>query len=641
MVGQVCPNNQSDLRGIAHLNGVPAPKTSLRLVRRCVACLLILVVGFDPRALATIVHPELTRCPLCDQTFVITQLVSYSRFGEIPRDLYRTPVVPDRDPIVCPHCLYASFGWDRLELTPQTRSLLREFLKNPKLDLSAEERAAIGGAAPDSRLRSRWFSGLLLARECYRIRFAHRDDPHDFPLKMYYATRESPDRDADLLHRHYRKLAIAFLARQTEEVQITEHRRAVFTYLRGELLRRDGNLEAASRFLGLAKQIAERYSQDELEGRQDSLLWLAEFADEQLLRIEAVGVPTNALAPWLHPYVDDVTMAQVLRRKVALQMLVARDDRAAWEVIADFALASRENLLGIDHTLNVDLLRYRANPRLWSAVQRDFAQWLPGPLPPTDDELRAQASELTLFLNGNAGQSATTVVDPKPGETLKELAKRTGNAVSRIRELNSGLANTDDDDAWATPIKVVRLPRDWKEYRLIESVAAKVEAGDASAIGYWWRWCDTLSESSIHRFHYEIQRCLAALGRLPDDRVGLPDPRAPVGTETRLLSDCLRYRRGERPLRDSLLAKLDSDHLERAELILSTLQAGRDSSALDRVLETMRRNPKYCPEEYIRAFASTDHDAALEQIARFRDGFNRKGIEDIRAAIKLRQLLQP
>ena len=126
MVGQTFWNVKPDFQGIAHLNNLPDHKISALHVRRCVACLLVLIVGFGPQALATIVHPELTRCPICDQTFVITQLVSYSQFGEIPRDLYQTPVVPDRNPIVCPHCLYASFGWDRLELTPESRSVLRE-----------------------------------------------------------------------------------------------------------------------------------------------------------------------------------------------------------------------------------------------------------------------------------------------------------------------------------------------------------------------------------------------------------------------------------------------------------------------------------------------------------------------------------
>lgn len=253
-------------------------------------------------AQATMVVPELHECPVCGEKSVTQSLASYSMFGEPARDFSDQPSFAFARADVCPNDLFASWpdSWGKIE--PADKAKLADFLKQPALNLTDQEKAIIGGHEKEFR-EGRWFLPLW-ARTCDSYRTLNDRDKFDRILRLHYAggyfdpSRPPKDFEQRLIV-HYREDAITAL----KDVQLADwpkpDEKRVFAYLHAELTRQAGrDAEAVELF---QKVIATESSQKP----DEETSWILQWATEQILRAGPEAKDVDLLVAAIIPEMPD------------------------------------------------------------------------------------------------------------------------------------------------------------------------------------------------------------------------------------------------------------------------------------------------------------------------------------------------
>ncbi len=507
----------------------------LRHLLSVLALFPLFTIANHSTAWATTVIPSSTRCPLCDKSFVVMEIGSYNTFGEQSRDLGSSPFARFAEARTCPYCLYSSLSCDFAEVTAAEKDALRKLLADFRLKPLPEEAKALAAAQEDSRLRDQDYLGLVMARQCNALRKPDAQREFHLSLLLFYQSKYV---ECDELHAFYRKRAIQSLQRELDSGRFPTREQAMFTYLLGELLRQDGQNDAAIREFTRAVRIAEPLSASKSKDDGDSCQWIIDWSREQSYRARFAKESIENLRPLLAVPGKAKDTQAGLQRDIALETLAARTDRDAWRVLADFATANPENLDCLVKTTHLSEEQLRIDPRLWELFQRQYAAAV-GNIGQNRGDREPEAwrrTELGKIIaggeygfTGNPENAAVlkkylpefdrdifVEVKGNPKETVNDLADRLAagdrraSEPQRLIELNSRF-KSPKDKIGSQPLRVIRTPPVWTETRLMASLHRVIRSGDPQAIEFYFRWCQTVGPVGLDRFKYYISYCLDAL----------------------------------------------------------------------------------------------------------------------------------
>ncbi len=253
-------------------------------------------------AQATSVRPVLHECPVCGEKSVTIALMSYSSFGEPARDLSDSPRHSFSNVEVCPNDLFAGWSGTWKSMKPDEKAKLAEFLKQPTLHLTDQEKEIIEGHEAEFR-KSRWFP-LIWARSCDELRSLEPREKFDrilwFHYKGCYTDEHHKATELETrLTAHYREQAITALKEaQTAEWAKPLDKR-VYAYLQAELTRQAGRDDEA---LSLFQNVI--HSERALKPDEETS-WILAWATEQSLRVGDEAKDPNLLISAILPDMPD------------------------------------------------------------------------------------------------------------------------------------------------------------------------------------------------------------------------------------------------------------------------------------------------------------------------------------------------
>lgn len=300
---------------------------------------------------ATSVAPHDFTCPVCDQPFVDSVVMSYNSFGYRPArdEIFRPPHAARRDVRICPHDLYASWEdrWEDQETDNQQR--LVQLLKQPAISLTGQEKKIAGTDAAKLR-NSPWWE-IWWARTCDQARGLDLQSEDSPSLSLYYAgDLKSSEPWIRELTESYREQAIAELAALTDPQG---------RYLRAELMRQSGKTgEAGQEFQKLAKELSKPGAKEDQEALAERE-WFRMICDEGVFLSEAADLAAGKLSAWLissfpQPEQNSNRSGAWSRHRIALQVLIERSmagDAESRELLWKSIASDPKRLLAVHETL--------------------------------------------------------------------------------------------------------------------------------------------------------------------------------------------------------------------------------------------------------------------------------------------------
>lgn len=229
-------------------------------------------------AAATTVNWVDHACPICGTVSVTMQLGSYHQSGEPAHDLSDSPGFSFHGVDVCPNDLFASWqsNWDRVD--PTDKAKLSEFLKQPCVVLTAQEKAIVGDHLDQLKLSCWWEE--LWARSCDEIR---KPDPrHRWrrAIAMNHTGLVATSDWEKKLAAHYREQAIIELKAATTSSWATDVEKRISSYLEAELTRQAGRVDEAK---VLFRKVI---SHEKTLPPNEDFAWIASWSGDQLALID-------------------------------------------------------------------------------------------------------------------------------------------------------------------------------------------------------------------------------------------------------------------------------------------------------------------------------------------------------------------
>jgi uncharacterized protein (DUF2225 family) len=640
---------------------------------RAMAIVLLIVMAISSTASATTVFPALTKCPLCDKSFVIMKIGSFNTFGRHARDLSSSPFTLFTKAQICPYCLYSALSSDFDEIASDEKEAMKKFLADFRLKLSAEETKAVFNAEEETRLRDPDYLGLLMARQCYELRKKVSKRDLDLAMLLFYETKYGNHEE---LHASYRKRAIETLQRVLNAEPFSSQEEATYNYLLGELLRQDGQIDAAVRSFTHAAARAERLLLIEPKTDRDSYRWIIEWSREQTDRAKFAKEPVERLRPLLTASEDSENEEAASRSEIALETLAARTDRDSWRVLTDFFLTDPKNLDYWTRNIQLKEAQLRIDPRLRDYIQQQY-EATEKQIDQSNEEkdlerLYGRIRKLGWILAGGdyefSGNTENAAVLQKAlpefnrdsilieikgnsNDTIKEAAERLAvldpwsSEPGRLLELNPAFKE-ETDKVGSQPLRVVRTPPLWTERRLMSNLHLLIRAGDRQAIDFFFRWCHTVGPESLERFSFYIRNCLEALAAKTDLWTVPPELEKSDIAEQRFLACCLHYLRGDKNAAEKLLSYLEGEKENEGELAIDCFANRLDTTAKEPILRHLEadKNYKFMMEHRVYAYLTRICAAAdlprIEAIAARQPLGLRDDVEEIVVKIRIRQLLQ-
>lgn len=235
------------------------------------ATFLLMVTFSAQPAIATTTYAQVIKCPLTGKSFVVRRVGSYTSFGAISRDLGNHPRYTFFGHLdASPWIPYAAFPADFAKVTDDEVDRLRK-LAPTVLDFAKRDAAATFGIeGKQYDLLERNLRIWFVARQCYFVRSA--DPARDVRLAMQgyvLAKTFAPDQLS-----MFRKQVISTIDSALASNGLRDSELALSFYLRGEMLRCEGNHAAAIDAYASARTTAVKLNDKELE-------WLITWCDEQ------------------------------------------------------------------------------------------------------------------------------------------------------------------------------------------------------------------------------------------------------------------------------------------------------------------------------------------------------------------------
>ena len=629
---------------------------------------------------ATKVFPAERKCPVCLETFITMELGSYSSFGESERDLSDSPAIVFDGVEICPYCLFASLksDFDRPSLTE--RKNLRAKLPTISVGLQKPERIALLATPENNWLWRESFLGLLLARQCYS--WCRPDAARDMTvlLHLYYS---STGDCSDNLHRYYRQQCLNTLSALlvTHTYQGTEE--AVFTYLLGELNRRDGREEEAVRLYAKASALAQALPAPK-NNDEASSDWIVSWAFEQTCRIQFATNSVQSLASLINAPESKTNTGDnrcETMRKVAIQTLAARQDVEAWSALAAYIMQDPPRLDTVNSFVRLTAEKLKIDVKLWAWVEQRYQEAL------RQTKKFGQDADITWIRTKNQfyhlfTESESSVFESeddekklasafaekpfpytllphqlKPGEMLSSISIQHRTTTKRILELNPSIKNPNKIipplDIWCP-----EMPLGWSEQKVLNNLTPLLQAGNTNAISFFFGWMGTVGENTFESSSsYRLCHNLAALATAPTSwRV--PDKERLAGNPQQIfLRDCLALIHGNSDIERHLLNHVVSGKEPEASIALASLGAIRNPVAKATVLSRLEKTPddhfdEFAALSYLKAVATPEDLPTLKRIARSRcpslsnnqhrdlSAYNRRDIETAMKVILLRSVIK-
>lgn len=538
--------------------------TKSPLLLRFVLWIALALVVPNREAGATDVSPVEKNCPVCHETFVVMNLLSYFQAGESPRDL--SDEFQYHGVTTCPFCLYSAFESDFSNPTESEKAALREFLKDSCLKLTDVERSWLApGGKPQSIGNDRILQALL-ARACYRMR--GENPGRDVKLARYLCHCAHTGEDGGTLEVQYRREAIAIINSRLDEHAVTGGEEAVYTYLKAELCRLEGNTNEALRSFDLASELVR--SLPPQTGRVScgtiSYGWVPDWAYEQSCRIRFQGESIKSLAARidagntldLH---KPSRLPEDIQRKVAIQTLAERSDSESWTELVRFIMQDPANLIEVDRQARMTSNKLRSDSALWTWIANQYDRackdvnekglagndtetWIrnrfrwrmEGTSSGEPDDEPTLSKALPVMLQDGIFR----VYSVLPGDTMSSVATVSHTTVARLMSLNPHVTNADMISK-SMELRLLKVPDGWTETKVIDALYCVLKRGDPVGFEYFDAWSKTLDRTSISKNYYSIKNCFSAIMDHPEL---LASWRRDPTTES-FLQTCLAYLAGD------------------------------------------------------------------------------------------------
>ena len=500
---------------------------------RFILCFSIFLLTMTS-AMATEMMTESNTCPVCDETFISTEISSYySGQYEQEHDLSGSPSALFGEAQTCPYCLYSSLKSDFSNISPDEKEKLKSYLEHVDLKLSKQKIETIfKKPVVDSALTHDHLLSIYLARDCYKLRKKNEKSDFNLLLCLYYMTKR--DIYANL-NETYREQLIELLADQLQRNIYEEGKRAVLTYLLGELYRLDKKNEKALVQFGNAKNLAKdlkKIKRVSDEG-EESYEWVSDWATEQSSRINFEVLPPHVLRLFIKEEIskEDDNSDSSIKMKVAIQVLSGREDTESWKILANFAMKNLNNLDYLDSVAVLTEKKLRINQEFWKWIEENYRTAL------KIYEAKGNKAEIIWIRISNGFAKIFERTDPelveeilqksipeiladsifteytiRPGDTLGGIAKIYKSSVERLNELNPDIKNTNLVTA-GQKIKVLKTPPGFSEEMILENLPSLILEKDPSAVKYFIAWCKTLAAYSLKRYYWNITNCLSAIAQ--------------------------------------------------------------------------------------------------------------------------------
>ena len=581
------------------------------LIRRPGGCRILLCsLTFSfiaANASGTSVDYEETRCPICQESFVVIRYVTLSVFGyATARDLRDSQWIVFEEVRTCPHCLYTSLASEFSNVDPAERATIRDFLATLG---SASSRMAWksqdnGIVAPKTDADATFWLG----HRCYDRRGPKPRSHVRLALLQYYQC----GRTASGTRCEYREHAIDEMDKALRADAYLGPETAMVTYLRGELLRVAGRLEEARRELAAARKLALTAKVEYPESA--TLKWLLPWIEERSLLAKMGSMDVPGLLAQLqdvgsaHGIEDGIDLAT----RAALATVAGRSDPEALQALKDYAERSPAN-----------------------AHWRDYVE-VEAPSATNDKEvLRAMLPALH--------KAPPVRTYPLPAsQSLAAAADALGTSCDRLMKLNpSAQAERMGDEPW--PILVPALPDGWSEDRLAENLIALIRDGDEMAARVFLdRFRSKLGGDLLR---WDVQAGMRALAGTPSLWPLFESLEAPDGdSELALRLDALAYVCGQTNRRDRLVARVRMDALpdEPTFFILDCFILKKDDCLKDLAFRTLARWSEpdvacFHPCDYLQGVGNAGDLPKLKALATQTPRGLRRDIEDAIRAITIRE----
>ncbi len=643
----------------------------IRRSLRVLALFLPLAIADDSTGWATTFIPRLTNCPVCGKAFVIMTIGSYNTFGEQARDLSTSPFVRFAKVRTCPYCLYSALDSDFDHIATAEKDAVRKLLADDfRVKPCPEELKALTAAGEDSRLRDQDYLGFLVARECNALRKPDARREFRLSLLLFYQSKYVA---CEELCEFYRKRAIEALQGELGSGRFSKHEQATFTYLLGELLRQDGQNDAAIHEFTRAAAMAKPLLESKAKDTEESCQWIIDWSREQSCRARFATESAEKLRPLLAEPKNNGDVQAQLQREIALETLAARTDRDSWRVLADFAEADTKNLDYLVEKTSPSERQLQIEPRLWELVQRQYAaavekldqekgdrdleEWrrfaFGQVLAGSEYKFSGNQENAAVLQNTLPALNRGVFVEVRghPTETVKDVADRLAasdpwaSEPERLIELNPRF-KTPSDKIDAQPLRVIRTPPVWTETRLIANLHRVIRSGDRQAIEYFFRWCRTVGPVGLDRFKYYLADCFDALAADTTLWSVPPDLQASNVAEQRFLACCLRYLHGDGKEAQELLAYLEGKAESEASLAADCFFSRRDLAVKEPILKHWEEGKRYewfvnyKVREYLSRVLTPEDLPRIEAITAHKNVDRHDIEEDILMTVRFREFLR-
>ncbi|BDS06939.1 hypothetical protein NT6N_19790 [Oceaniferula spumae] len=265
-------------------------------------------------------------CPACGRQVQLTVLMSYSQFGEQPRNL-SSMFGGITSPQMCPYDLFIDYAsrWEKPEAGVKQR--IEPILKKRTIVLTEAEQAARkehGDEFFEPVKEILWYRTCLPHLKKNKQASPERD--LSISLRLYYNAYDEP------LRSFYRNLAITRLAELPKAAWLKDEvGKLVYAYLHAELLREAGRDQQA---IDAFRKVLSAYKK--FPGKTEDNQWIEQWAEEQLTRTlfskqSSAELKENINLQWLdteywqeddHP--SDTSPEKWMKHRLALSMIQER-----------------------------------------------------------------------------------------------------------------------------------------------------------------------------------------------------------------------------------------------------------------------------------------------------------------------------
>lgn len=336
-------------------------------------------------------------CPVCKRPVQLMVLMSYSQFGEAPRNL-SSMLGGMTEPQLCPHDLFVDYASNWKEVDQQTAARLKPILDKRVIRLTEAEKLQLKQHGP-SFFES--VKTLLWYRTCLPEFGGKQHARRDFrlALQLYYRSYDEGTTS------FYREQLIGQLEVLPESGWLNkEWEPLVYAYLHAELLRESGRVQPA---IEAFRKVIDRYGK--FSGKNDENGWISEWAQEQMTRalfstLGAEELKGHVMVDWLDPDVfgrdkhpGRAAPKKWLKHQIAMETLYERMGQAgdgaaqAGGVLNDLFAKKVSRLLAADETLDLSFTTLVKHPEIREWLRQLRQELLKGGLfsDTNDEELKA------------------------------------------------------------------------------------------------------------------------------------------------------------------------------------------------------------------------------------------------------------